>query len=183
MAEGETVRNVAPQRQERGPEAGRGRHRGANPSVGLDAAACAELEAIGYPADALALLDLIPLVEVVWADGSVSIRERDVILEAALRRGFSYGDPAYRQLVAWLAVKPTDALFRASLRALSVAWLSLPLRAQDDFRQRLLDGCRRVAAVSGGICGRGGTMSAAERRALANIAEMLAVANVPNRAA
>ena len=174
MAEDEILRDLAPQRQAREPEAGRRRRRGPDPSAGLDAAARAELDAIGYPADALALLDLIPLVEVVWADGNVSIRERDVILEAALRRGFSYGDPAYRQLVAWLAAKPTDALFRASLRALSVALLNLPLNAQNDFRQRLLDGCRRVAAVSGGIWGRGGTMSAAERRSLANIAEMLA---------
>lgn len=174
MAEDDSVRDVAPRRHERRPEAGRRQRRGTDPCVGLDDPTCAELEALGYPPDALALLDLLPLVEVVWADGSVSIRERDIILDIALRRGLSYGDPAYRHLVAWLAVKPTEALLHASLRALSVALLSTPLPVQHDVRQRVREGCRRVAAVSGGSCwGVCHPVSAAGRRALARTTEML----------
>ena len=174
MAEDQTARSFAPQQRGRGLEAERRHLRGTDPSVGLDAAARADLEASGYPAHAFALLDLIPLVEVAWADGSVSIRERDVILETALRRGFAYGDPAYRQFVAWLAVEPPDAIVRVSLRALAAALLRLPSAEQrDDLRRRLLDGCQRVAEVAGGTCFIGDRVSRAERRALASIADVL----------
>jgi hypothetical protein len=175
MVEDETLRSFAPQQPGGSLEAKRRHLRGTDPSVGLDAADRADLEASGFPAEAFALLELIPLVEVAWADGSVSIRERDVILAAALRRGFTYGDPAYRQFVAWLAVEPPDAIFRASLRALVAALLRLPSSVQrDDCQRRLLDGCQRVAEVAGGICFVGDRVSRAERRALASIADALA---------
>ena len=175
MAKDETLRDCAPQQPRGGPEAGRRHRPGSDPGVGLDAADRAALEASGYPAEAFALLDLIPLVDVAWADGSVSIREQDVILEAALRRGFMYDGPAYRQFVAWLAVEPPDALVRASLRALAAAVLRLPSAVQQDgFRRQLFDGCQRVAEVAGGIYPIGGPVSRAERRVLASIAYVLA---------
>lgn len=144
-----------------------------------------ELVASGYPAETLELLDLMPLVMTAWADGTVSIRERDVILDAILRRGLPYGHAAYRQFLTWLAVEPPDALFRVSLRAISVSLFELASAVERDrVVRRLLDNCERVAAVArDGVFDIGGPVSRVERRALARIAEALTETSQPERAA
>ena len=142
-----------------------------------------EFQAIGYLAEAVALVDLVPLIEIAWADDCVSIRERDVILESALRRGVAYRDPAYRQLVAWLTIKPPDPVFRVSLRAIGDRLRTLSTDARAAAAGRLLDQCRRVATVSGGLFCGGPMVSAVERRALERIANALTRPNVPERAA
>lgn len=143
-----------------------------------------ELVASGYPSDALELLDLMPLVMTAWADGTVSVRERDVILDAILRRGVPYGHAAYRQFVAWLAVEPPDALFQASLRAISAGLSELLVTEREHVVRRLLDGCERVAAVArAGLFDIGGPVSRVERRVLARITEALTLMGQPERAA
>src|SRR5262249_33192619 len=54
-----------------------------------------DLQALGYTAETVKLLFAIPLVSVAWADGSVSARERSLILELA--QGGSQ-----KQLMEWL---------------------------------------------------------------------------------
>lgn len=156
----------------------------ADGSVGLDRAVRSELEANGYPGSALRLLDLMPLVMVAWADGIVSIRERDVILDTVLRRGLTFGHPEYRQFVAWLAVQPADSLFRASLRALSARLRQLPSAVErDDSLRRILAGCERVAAAAEDNYSIIGPVSKVERRAIADIAAALVAATLSERAA
>src|SRR5688500_5654299 len=63
-----------------------------------DAQLLADLQDLGYTADTISLLHVVPLVQMTWADGSVSMRERDLIIEAARARGIESGSPADQQL-------------------------------------------------------------------------------------
>jgi hypothetical protein len=59
-----------------------------------------DLQALGYTRETVALLHLVPLIQVAWADGDVTLRERDLILELAGSRGIAEDSIAYQQLVS-----------------------------------------------------------------------------------
>src|ERR671939_1609269 len=65
-----------------------------------------DLEALGYTPETVMLLHLVPLLQVAWAEGGVSDRERDLIVEAARARGIEQGSAADRQLTSWLDTRP-----------------------------------------------------------------------------
>src|SRR4051812_6952244 len=44
------------------------------------------LQDLGYTRDTIKLLHLVPLIDVAWADGSVSKKEKELILELAKAR-------------------------------------------------------------------------------------------------
>src|SRR5262245_6103979 len=68
-----------------------------------DPASLTELLALGYTRETLALLHLVPLVQVAWADGQVSDREQQLIEDIALARGITKDSSIGRQLQRWLA--------------------------------------------------------------------------------
>src|SRR5215216_1178357 len=98
-------------------EADAGRQRLSERSGIADAEILQDLEALGYTPDTVLLLHLVPLVEMAWAEGGVSDRERSLILEAARARGVEDDSAAARQLAQWLAVRPSDRFFETTLRA------------------------------------------------------------------
>jgi hypothetical protein len=93
---------------------------------------------------------LAPLVQVAWAEGSVSKAERDLVLEFAASRGVGEGTPARKQLEAWLAERPTDALFETAMEVLKVATALLSPAEREERIKNIVEGCRRVAEASGG---------------------------------
>src|SRR4051794_31701262 len=62
-----------------------------------DAQILEDLQAFGYDADTVKLLFVVPLVYVAWADGSVTPRERSLILELAKVDGKQEDSAAFRQ--------------------------------------------------------------------------------------
>ena len=78
-----------------------------------------DLQELGYTPETVSIIPLVPLLQMAWAEGSVSERERDLIIEAARARGVEKDSAADRQLAAWLANRPSDALFETTLRAIS----------------------------------------------------------------
>jgi tellurite resistance protein len=117
-----------------------------------------DLQALGYTAETVKLLFAIPLISVAWADGSVSPRERSLILELA--QGGSQ-----KQLMEWLDQKPSEKFIEGSLRAIR----SLLAAKSADARRDLLSSCVRIAEASGGILGLG-SISGAERAAMERVA-------------
>jgi hypothetical protein len=57
-----------------------------------------DLENLGYTPETVSLLHLVPLVHLAWAEGGVSDRERELIVQAARARGIEAGTPADAQL-------------------------------------------------------------------------------------
>ena len=70
----------------------------------------------GFTAEKIPVLYLAPALEVAWADGSVSDRERVSMLEFAFEQGANKDSPAYGQLSAWLTHKPPAEFFASMLR-------------------------------------------------------------------
>jgi ADP-ribose pyrophosphatase YjhB (NUDIX family) len=113
-----------------------------------------ELQALGFTPDTVALLPLVPLVQVAWAEGGVSDAERKLILQLARARGIDAGGAADQQLAAWLSSRPDPQVFSSASRLIratlnsSAAPGAAPLTADDVVKY-----CEQIAAASGGIFG------------------------------
>jgi ADP-ribose pyrophosphatase YjhB (NUDIX family) len=138
----------------------------------------AALQDLGYTPETVSLLHLAPFVQVAWAEGGVSDKERELIFEAAQSRGITPGTPAHAQLTAWLEQPPPAEFFENTLRAINIFLAALPAEQQTDTRQSLLNYCTQIAAASGGFLGFG-SVSDEERMLIARIATELS----QNRAA
>lgn len=129
-----------------------------------------ELQALGLTPDTVALLPLVPLVQVAWAEGGVTAAERTLIVRLARARGISEGSAADLHLADWLDRRPSEDVFARATRLIS-AMLASPgqerLSADDLVRH-----CESIATASGGIFGVH-KVSAEERQLLASIADAL----------
>jgi hypothetical protein len=131
-----------------------------------------DLEALGYTPESVMLLHLVPLLQVAWAEGGVSDRERTLIVEAARARGIEAGSPADEQLARWLTTRPADEVFEKSLRLVGAILQARPEQERQDSERDLLAYSTAIASASGGILGFG-KVSADEERVLARISQEL----------
>src|SRR5215510_15420017 len=109
------------------------------------------IKKLGVTLDTGSAFILAPLVEVAWADGDVSHAERDTILHIATQRGVAPGSADYRQLLDWLAHRPSDEVFRTALEAIRIGLSVLP---PDELEQRIatmIKACEDVAQAADGI--------------------------------
>ncbi len=107
--------------------------------------------ALGVTLDTGAAFLLAPLVQVAWAEGRVTDRERETVLRIAGERGIEKTSPAYAQLLAWLRARPADELFDAAVEAIKVGVSVLSPEERADRVRRIVEACRQVAAASGGL--------------------------------
>jgi hypothetical protein len=105
---------------------------------------------LGLTRDTGTAILLAPLVQVAWAEGSVSRREREVIFEIAASRGIEVGSGAQAQLEAWLELRPSDALFETALEVMKAGLGVLPVGEREERVREIVDGCKRVAEATGG---------------------------------
>ena len=129
-----------------------------------------DLQALGYTAETVTLLHLVPLVQMAWAEGNVSDRERDLIREAARARGITTGSPADEQLSNWLTRRPSDVFFEKTLRAIGAVLQAQPAETRAASQKDLLSYCTAIASASGGIMGFR-TVSEEERQLLSRISQ------------
>jgi len=114
-----------------------------------------DLEELGFHPDTAILLPILPLVEVAWAEGGVSTRERDLILELASARGVRPDTPAYRKLSEWLSAYPGDDFFTKTREANARMIAALPPDQREASARDLASQAKRVAEASGGVFGLG----------------------------
>lgn len=131
-----------------------------------------DLKDLGYTPETVLLLHLVPLVQMAWADGAVSERERALIIDAARARGVEAGSAADRQLADWLKSRPSERLFERTLRAIRAFLQARPEAERDASEHELLSYCTAIAAASGGVLGFH-AISAAERAVLARLSSEL----------
>ena len=118
-----------------------------------DAAALAQLHAVGVRAESAGALALAPLVAVAWADGAIAVREREAIREAALAEGLS---PAARALLeVWLEAPPDPRLLAAWESDLAASVAGAPAERHHELRERLRARALAVARAAGGFLGIG----------------------------
>ena len=90
-------------------------------------------------------------MQVAWAEGAVTDREREKVLRIAAERGVDTSSPAYTQLQAWLRTRPADAIFDAAVEAIKSGLSVLTPAERADRVKRIVDACREVASASGGL--------------------------------
>ena len=93
---------------------------------------------------------LAPLVQVAWADGEVTDREREAIFELAATRGVMPGSATHAKVDAWLRERPPEALYEAAIEVMRVAATLLTPAEREEGVVMIVDACRRVAKASGG---------------------------------
>lgn len=96
-------------------------------------------------------LVLAPLVQVAWAEGKVTDKERETVLRLAARRGVEKGSPAEAQLLGWLDRRPDDAVFQAAIEVIKAGLSHLPSNEREERIATLVQACREVSEASGGI--------------------------------
>jgi len=105
---------------------------------------------LGLTRETGAAILVVPLVQVAWADGDVTERERERVLEIAAERGVAAGTPPHDQLLAWLRQRPPVELFDTAMAALKAGYAVLPAAERSERIRELLEACKRVAEASGG---------------------------------
>lgn len=128
-----------------------------------------ELQALGFTPETIALLPLMPVLQVAWAEGGVTPVERHLIEKLASARGIAPGSGADAQLMDWLANKPADTVFQGAARLIHALFESGSSLTADLTAEGLVEYCEQVASVSGGMLGLG-RVSREERDLLASIA-------------
>ena len=103
-----------------------------------DAQLLQDLHELGYTPETLSLLHVVPLVQMAWAEGHVSMRERDLIIEAARARGIESGSAADQMLAGWLAARPSGELFTTTMRAIGAMLASRPQEEREAGTKDLL---------------------------------------------
>jgi hypothetical protein len=131
----------------------------------------AELEALGFSPDTVALLPVVPGIAIAWASDGVTPEERRLVTRFARSRGIEEGSVGDRQLTDWLANRPSPEVFtrarrlvRAMLSAAGQEQTRGALTADD-----LVAYCETIAAASGGFLGIN-RISADERELLTALA-------------
>lgn len=96
------------------------------------------------------LLKLVPLVEVAWADGRISKRERKLILDSFFDLGIRPTNDNIQRLLSWLKVSPSGDFLTRSLARLKKRFESLSEDDRANEKYSLISQCTLVAEASGG---------------------------------
>lgn len=123
------------------------------------------LRVLGFDGDDARLLDILPLVLVAWADGSVSRRERAVVMSAVEARGVAPHDETWIRAAAMLEEAPSEALTTEILAILRQLVGTDAGRAED-----IVERCVQVAEATRSLLGLGAAVSAEERATIESIA-------------
>ena len=132
---------------------------------------------LGITPDTATAFFVAPLVQVAWAEGSVSGKERETVIRLARGRGVPEGSPGEAQLLEWLKNRPSDTLFETAVEILKYSFAVLPPEERDERIKAVVHACHEVAAASGGelarLLGLGDGVSSTEASTLDTITKTL----------
>jgi tellurite resistance protein len=128
-----------------------------------------DLQALGYNAETVKILFTVPLIYVAWADGSVTPRERSLILELSKVEDKLEGGAVQRQLTQWLDERPAEEFFERTFRVIKSLLAVEPAEERSATKRGLHSNAVRIAEASGGLLGLG-SISKAERAAMERVA-------------
>jgi hypothetical protein len=106
-------------------------------------------------AETLAAFLLIPILEVVWADGEVQPAERNVVLHAIEEAGIQKASVAFQLTEQWLERRPEPKLMKLWKDYTQELMGHLTPDAQECIKRTVLEHARAVAEAGGGFLGFG----------------------------
>lgn len=113
-------------------------------------------------------LMLVPLVQVAWADGTVSEKELAAALKAAHDQGITEGSHSHELLEAWLSQKPSDELFVAWAGYVESLRSHIGQSEVTALKESIMGLAHDVAEAAGGYLGIG-SVSSNEKEVLVTI--------------
>ena len=122
---------------------------------------------LGFDAATAPILQLIPLLQVAWADGSVSSSEKDEVLAIAAKGGIKEGTPAYEFLALLISEEPSPLFFERTNAVIA--------KMVGDGSGELIERCRQIAQASGGFFGIFNAESTEEKEILDHLVELFGV--------
>jgi hypothetical protein len=137
-----------------------------------------ELRAAGFGPSHVALVSVLPALEVAWSDGAVGKAEGELLKEQ-LRRYSDAQQPsaeAIAKLDDYLLTRPPDHVFDQARRAAQIAVSKAGESERRELATRIVGEARAVAEAGGGLAGFA-TVSTPERRALEALAAALGVSS------
>ena len=126
---------------------------------------------LGITPQTVAALAVVPLVEVVWADGHLDEKEKQAFLQAAGQFGLSAGSVNYDLLESWLSKRPDRRLRQSWREYIQGLCEELKPEQREALKSDLLRRARDMAEASGGILGLGSKISKAEMDTLEELAD------------
>jgi uncharacterized tellurite resistance protein B-like protein len=129
-----------------------------------DLSLAGKIQKLGFVGDKVKVFDLMPLVHVAWADGSVSRQEREAILGVAGTR-VPRTSVAFVLMESLLEERPPQNFLDESLSLLKLV-------AGDARAESVVELCIQVASASGGFMNVG-NVSGEERKQIEAIAARL----------
>jgi hypothetical protein len=116
--------------------------------------------------EALAALEIVPLVFVAWADNRVQLEEKEKVIALAQAAGIKPRDGRYPLLEHWLKKRPKVEALEAWELYIKDLCKRMEKPEIEQLRHELLDRARNVAQAAGGFLGLGNKISQAERAML-----------------
>lgn len=141
-----------------------------------DDALLLRLAELGFDRETLPVLNLIPLIQVAWADNEIQPDERDLLMEAAKAHGVLTG-PARDMFDSLLQTPPKPAFYDGALSFIAAMLQALPADESKKVGESLADLAWRVADANGGLFGLIGRVEDEEKEVLQTIAKRLAEGN------
>ncbi len=131
------------------------------------------LVALNLSGDLMAAFNLLPLVELAWADGTVDDREVRAILAAAEQEGLVADSKALKLIEFALMHGPNPEAREVWYHYANELKSTLTAKELTEFREDLLGHARSIAATSGGFMNIAFTISPNEKRILDQIEKAL----------
>lgn len=133
------------------------------------------LVALNLSGDLMAAFNLLPLVELAWADGAVDEREVRAIMTAAEKEGLVADSRSLKLIEFALKHGPNPEAREVWYMYANELKSTLTAKELAEFRQDLLDHARSIASISGGFLNVAFTVSPNEKRVLDQIEKALTV--------
>lgn len=123
------------------------------------------VEALGFGGEAAEAFDLLPLIHVAWADGTIQRGERSAIFKVLETRGLDRGSRAFQVVEALLEERPSQDYLDESLAVCRDV-----VGNRQATGETVLELCVQVAESAGGFMGIGNKVAPEERQLIARIA-------------
>jgi hypothetical protein len=119
--------------------------------------------------------NLLPVIEIAWADGQVDDKEVGAVLAAAAQHGIHPGSKAYAMLETRLREGPSRDARKIWFHYAEALRNTLNAKELEHFRTDLVAVCRRVAEISGGLLNIAFTVSPNEKKVIAAVEKALTI--------
>jgi len=96
---------------------------------------------------------VVPLVEVAWADGRITQREREMVFDSLVSMNIPDSEENLRTLAEWLELRPDDSFFAEALHEIRNEIASSDPDVGTEQKYDIISRCTLVAEASGGEIG------------------------------